>query len=91
MECPLEGPNMPVCHFPIKTWTNKKMFSTHWHIYHEDQHVSQIVCEQFKDNMTCHYMTDHEADMKQHVTKVHADKLKVLILNTSNRIFTRGQ
>ncbi len=79
MICPLAGPDMPGCNCPVKHWTSKKMFVAHWPIYHVGQHVSRIVCKQFKDNVKCHYMTDHEADMKQHVTKVHADKLNVLM------------
>ncbi len=45
----------------------------HRQIYHIDQHISHIVCEQKKEGVKCHYMTDREADMKHHVTKVHGD------------------
>ncbi len=73
MTCPLARPDMPGCNCLIKHWTNK--FIAHWQIYHIDQHVSRIVCEQFKDKVKCHYMTDREGDMKLHVSKVHSDKL----------------
>ncbi len=74
MPCLLAGPDMLRCNCPIKEWSNK-MFVVHWQIYHIYQHVSRIVCKQQKDGVKCHYMTGREADIKQHVNKVHGDVL----------------
>ncbi len=74
MTCPMDGPLVPAFYCPIKIWSNKKMFVAHWLIYH-----SRIVGEHEKDGVPCHYMTDHEADMKQHVSKVHEPKLKSMV------------
>ncbi len=79
MTCSLAGLDMPVCNCLIKHRANKKMFVAHWQIYHIDQHVCCIVCEQYKDRDKCPHMTNHEAEMKLHVTKIHADKLKSII------------
>ncbi len=70
---------MPGCYLPIKVRSTKMMFVVHWQIYHIDQHISRIVCEHVQDNVLCHYVTDREADMKQHISKVHAEKLKSMI------------
>ncbi len=44
------------------------MFIMHWQIYHIDQHASRILCEhKNKNGVSCHYMTDHEADMRNHM------------------------
>ncbi len=59
MPCTMDGPSMPGYDCPIKVWSNKKMFMAHWQIYHIDQHISCIVCEQMQDNVLCHYMTGH--------------------------------
>ncbi len=63
----------------IKVWSNKKMFVVHWQIYHIDQHISHIVCEHEQNGVLCHYMTDCEADVKQHVSKVHENKVKAMV------------
>ncbi len=54
------------------------MLVAHWQLYHIDQHTSCIVCEQYKDRVKCHYVTNREANMALHVTKVHTEKLKSL-------------
>ncbi len=64
MTCPMSLPGMPGC------WC-KEMFIVHWQIYHIDQHTSCILCEHKKDGVSCHYMTDREADMKAHMHKLH--------------------
>ncbi len=64
MVCPMSLPGMPGCWCTILVWTSKEMFIAHWHIYHIDQHNSHILCEHKKDVVSCHYMTDREADMK---------------------------
>ncbi len=55
------------------------MFVAHWLIYHIDQHISHLVCDFEKDDVRCQYLTDLEADMKQHVSKVHNAKFNALI------------
>ncbi len=57
------------------------MFVAHWQIYHYhiDQHSSRIVCEHLKDEVPCEYITDHEADMKQNMHKLHDPAIKTKI------------
>ncbi len=55
----------------------------HWQIYDIDQHTSQILCEHSKDGISCHYMTDHEADMKAHINRLHESSLKEKLANNS--------
>ncbi len=71
----LAGPSIPGCNCLIKVWSNKKMFVTHWQIYHIDQHISHTICKHERDNVKCHYTTDREADMKHHVCNVHTERL----------------
>ncbi len=79
MTCPMDGLSMSGCNCSIKVWSNKKMFVVQRQIYHIDQHINRIVCEYVWDCVLCHYMTDREADLKLHISKVHAEKLKVMI------------
>ncbi len=79
MTCPMDGPSMPGGNCPIKVWSNKKMLVAQWQIYHIDQYISRIVYKHIRNNVLCHYMTDRETDMKQHISKVHAEKLKSMI------------
>ncbi len=76
MECPMSGPGLPGCNCPITILTDKEMFMAHCQIYHIDQHSSCIVFEHRREGVFCQYMTDHEADMKQHIHKVHEPALK---------------
>ncbi len=76
MACPMTLPGNPGCYCPIKSWTSKEMFIAHWQIYHIDQHTSRIICEHLKDSISCHYITDREADMKTHINKLHESSLK---------------
>ncbi len=71
MACPMSQPGMPGCWCPILDRTSKEMFIAHWQIYHIDQHTSRILYEHKKDGISCHYMIDHEADMKAHMNKLH--------------------
>ncbi len=64
-------PGMPDCWCPILVWTSKEMFIVYWQIFNIDQHTSRILCEHKKDGVSCHYMTDHEGDMKAHIHKLH--------------------
>ncbi len=82
MPCSMDGLQMPGCYCPIVVWSNKDMFVAHWLIYHVVQHVSRIVCDHEKVGVPCQYMTDREADMRQHVSKVHESTLKAMV--TSN-------
>ncbi len=79
MECPLNWAGITGCYCPITIWSDKEMFVAHWHIYHIDQQSSRIVWEHSKDGVFCQYMTDHEADMKQHIHKVHEPALNAKI------------
>ncbi len=76
MECPMSLNGKPGCFCPITSWKSKKMFIAHWQIYHIDQHTSCIVCEHSKDGISSHYMTDHEADMKAHMHRLHEPAIK---------------
>ncbi len=78
MCCSMGGPYMPGCHCPIVKWSKKQMLRAHWLIYHVDQLISRIICEHEKDGVPCHYMTDREANMTQHVSKVHEPMLKAM-------------
>ncbi len=72
MICPMTNVGMPGCRCPITVWNRKEMFIAHRQIYHIDQHASCILCEhRNNDNVPCHYMTDREADMKNHMYKLH--------------------
>ncbi len=71
MVCPMSLLGMPGCWCPLLNWTSKEMFIVHWQIYHIDQHTSHILCEHKKDGVSCHYITDREADMKAHMHKLH--------------------
>ncbi len=83
MACPMTLPGNPDCYCPIKSWTSKEMFIAHWQIYHIDQHTSRIICEHSKEGILCHYMTDHEADMKTHINKLHESSLKEKLASNS--------
>ncbi len=83
MACPMTLPGNPGCYCPIKNWTSKVMFIAHWQIYHIDQHTSCIICEHSKDGISCHYMTDREADMKSHINKLHESSLKEKLASNS--------
>ncbi len=72
----MSGPDMPGYYCPITSWSNKKMFIAHWMIHHIDQHTSRIVCEHQQDGVACHYLTDSEADMKEHIHKLHDPSIK---------------
>ncbi len=56
MAFPISSPGVPGCWCPIKVWTTKDMFITHWQVYHIDQNTSLILCEHRKDDISCHYM-----------------------------------
>ncbi len=71
MACLMLLPAMLDCWCPILNWISKEMFIAHWQIYHIDQHTINILCEHKKDIVSCHYMTDREADMKAHMDKLH--------------------
>ncbi len=83
MAYPMTLPGMPGYYCQIKSWTSKEMFIMHWQIYDIDQHTSQILCEHSKDGISCHYMTDHEADMKAHINRLHESSLKEKLANNS--------
>ncbi len=76
MVYPMTLPGNPGCYCPIKSWTSTELFIAHWQIYHIDQHTSRIICEHSKDGISCHYMTDREADSKTHINKLHESFLK---------------
>ncbi len=76
MECPMSRPGLQGCFCPITQWTNLEMFIAHWQIYHIDQHTSHILCEHMKDGTPCYYMTDHKANMKAHIHKLHKQAVK---------------
>ncbi len=67
MECPMSQSGYPGCYCPITTWSDKKMFITHWQSYHIDQHTSLI------NGVSCHYMTDREGYMKTHIHNLHKE------------------
>ncbi len=48
-----------------------------------DQHTSRIRCEHSKDGISCHYMTNREADMKSHINKLHESSLKEKLVSNS--------
>ncbi len=63
MECHMSQLGYSGCYCTITTWTDKKMFIAHWQAYHIDQHTIGILCEQEKDGIPCHYMTDSECEI----------------------------
>ncbi len=69
----MSRPGYPGCYYPIKSWTDNKIFIAHWQAYHIDQHISCILCEHEKDSIICHYMTDRESDMKSHIHNHYRD------------------
>ncbi len=80
MICPMTNIGMPGCHCPIKVW--KRI--AHWQIYHIDQYASGILCEhKNKDDLPCHYMTDREADMYNHMYKLHDAAVNEKIANNN--------
>ncbi len=76
MACLMSMPGKPGCYCPITCWTSKEMFIAHWQIYHIDQHTSCILCKHMKDEISWHYMTDCEADMKSHIHRLHDPTIK---------------
>ncbi len=68
--------NNPGCYCPIIEWTSKEMFIANWQIYHIDQYTSRILCEHTKNGISCHYVTDREADIKAHIHKLHETAVK---------------
>ncbi len=80
MSCPMSKPGLQGSWCPITIWKSKEMFIAHWQIYHIDQHTSR---KHKKDGVPCHYMTDREADMKQHMDKLHAPVIKEKLATNS--------
>ncbi len=81
MGCPMSLPGMPGCWCPILVWTSKEIFIADWQIYHIDQHTSHILCVHKKDSLSCHYMTDREADIKAHMHKLHEPAISEKLAN----------
>ncbi len=82
MTFPMSNTGMPDCYCPITVWKKREMFIAHWQIYHIDQQVSHILCEHLnKDGVPYHYMTDLEADMKNHMHKLHDVAIQEKILS----------
>ncbi len=79
MSCLMNGLQIPGCYCPIEVWSDKEMFVVYWLIYHVDQHIIRIVCDHKKDGVPCQYMTDCEADVRQHISKVHEPMLKAMV------------
>ncbi len=84
MMCPLTNFGIQGCRYHITVWNRKEMFIAHWQIYHIDQHAGHILCEhRNKDDVPCHYMTDREADMKNHMYKLHEATLQEKIASNN--------
>ncbi len=73
MSCPMNGRQMPVCYCPIEVCSERE------DVCGTLDDLSCIVCNHKKDRVPCQYMTDREADMKQHISKVHEPMLKAIV------------